>query len=322
MHHTARKKLSATLIVFSFASLIVLSIITGMPKKQSSMVMKIMRSTETLMDKDRPLAIAHRGFRGIAPENTLLAAKLGYEAGADMWELDVAASRDGVLVVLHDDTLVRTTDAASRFPDRKPWKVYDFTIEELKSLDAGTWYGITDPFGQIRSGRVSAATVQTFSQLKIPTLKEALELTKNLNWSINIEIKDATGQACDTWIVEKTAELIRELEMSGNVLVSSFNHSYLKRMKKAAPEISVAVLIDKPVPDPVTLLRDIEAIALNPNQKYLDLATVHAVRAAGFGVFPWTVNLPADMKRLLDWGVTGIITDFPDEAKKLIASSL
>lgn len=273
------------------------------------------------MQKNRPLAIAHRGFRGIAPENTLLAAKLGYEAGADMWELDVAASRDGVLVVLHDDTLLRTTDAASRFPDRKPWKVYDFTLEEIKSLDAGTWYGIADPFGQIRSGRVSPTTVQTFSGLRIPTLREALELTKHLNWSVNIEIKDASGQACDAWIVEKTAELIRELEMSGNVLVSSFNHSYLKRMKQAAPEIAVAALIDKPVPDPVALLRDIGAIALNPNQKYLDFTTVTTVRSAGFGVLPWTVNLPADMKKMLDWGVTGIITDFPDEAMKQIASS-
>ncbi len=277
-------------------------------------------AVETNMQKNRPLAIAHRGFRGIAPENTLLAAQRGYEAGADMWELDVAASRDGVLVVLHDDTLVRTTDAASRYPDRKPWKVYDFTLEELKSLDAGSWYGIADPFGQIRAGIVSQEIVKRFAGLRIPTLREALELTKNLDWRVNIEIKDATGQACDAWIVERTADLIHELGMSGRVLVSSFNHAYLKRMKEAAPEIAVAALIDKPVPDPVALLRDLGAAALNPNHKYLDAATVKAVRAAGFGVLPWTVNLPADMKKLLEWGVTGLISDFPDEALKLVRS--
>ncbi len=264
------------------------------------------------MQPSHPLVIAHRGFRGIAPENTLVSARRGFDAGADMWELDVAASSDGELVVMHDNTLVRTTDAKTRFPSRSPWDVYDFTLAELKSLDAGSWYAHTDPFMQIRSGRVRPEELQSFSGIRIPTLREALDLTKRLGWRVNIEIKDATGFACESWIVEKTTALVEELGMVPSVLISSFNHEYLKRAKKAAPEIAVAALIDKPIKNPVQTLREIGAIALNPNAKYLDEATVRAVRAAGFGVLPWTVNDTPGMTSLINWGVTGIITDFPD----------
>ncbi|MEJ5183944.1 MAG: glycerophosphodiester phosphodiesterase family protein [Rectinemataceae bacterium] len=275
---------------------------------------------ELMTNEHRPLVIAHRGFRGIAPENTLLAARRGFETGADMWELDVAASSDGTLVVIHDDTLVRTTNAAALFPGRSPWSVYDFTLEELRSLDAGSWYGVADPFKQVQSGRVSRDELASFKGLQIPTLREALELTRELGWRVNIEIKDATGRPCDEWIVERTAELVRELGMTADVLVSSFNHEYLRRMKKAAPEIAIAALIDKPIDDPVGRLRDLGAVALNPNFKYLDRATVEKVRNAGFGVLPWTVNAPADMARLLEWGVTGLITDFPDEGLRQVAA--
>lgn len=265
-----------------------------------------------IMQASRTLVIAHRGFRGIVPENTIPAAQKGFDAGADMWELDVAESNDGELVVMHDTTLVRTSDAKARFPSRSPWNIYDFSFAELRSLDVGSWYAHTDPFKQIKEGKVSAAELKSFIGLKIPTLREALELTKRLGWRVDIEIKDATGFPCDAWIVEKTTSLIRELDIAPAVLISSFNHEYLKRVKKAAPEIAVGALIDKPLKDPVSTLKDIGAIALNPNDKYLDEATVKAVRAAGLDVLPWTVNDPARMKELIRWGVTGIITDFPD----------
>lgn len=265
-----------------------------------------------VMQASRPLVIAHRGFRGIAPENTLVSAQKGFDAGSDMWELDVAASSDGELVVMHDNTLVRTTDAKAHFPARSPWNVYDFTLAELKSLDAGSWYSRTDPFMQIKTGRVQPKELQSFTGMRIPTLREALELTKRLGWRVNIEIKDATGFACDAWIVEKAVALVKELGMVSSVLISSFNHEYLKRVKKAGPEIAVAALIDKPLKDPVQTLREIGAIALNPNEKYLDERTVRAVRTAGLGVLPWTVNDPSRMAVLIAWGVTGIITDFPD----------
>jgi glycerophosphoryl diester phosphodiesterase len=279
---------------------------------------KSLSMEKLIMQSYRPIVIAHRGFRSIAPENTLLAAQKGFDIGADMWELDVAASSDGILVVLHDNTLTRTTDAKTRFPSRSPWIIYDFTFDELKSLDAGSWYSKADPFMQIAYGRVGSSELESFKDLRIPTLREALELTKRLGWRVNIEIKDATGFACDAWIVEKTAELIKELDMVPSVLISSFNHDYLKRMKMAIPEISVAALIDKPISDPVQRLKDLGAVALNPNEKYLDEATVRALRSAGLGVLPWTVNDPSRMRMLLNWGATGLITDFPDRALELV----
>lgn len=261
------------------------------------------------------LVQAHRGFRGIAPENTLLAARKGLEAGADLWELDVAASRDGELVVLHDDTLVRTTDARERFPGRAPWIVYDFTLAELRSLDAGSWYPAADPFGQAASGRVGPADLASFAGERIPTLREALEFTRDSGWMVNVEIKDATGRACEGWIVERTVALLRELGLVGRCCVSSFNHAYIERVKRAEPAIETGALVEKRAPDDVVaMLRRTGARSYNPDKKILDERTVKAVRAAGFDVYVWTVNEEADMRRLVDWGVTALITDFPDRA--------
>lgn len=271
------------------------------------------------MGKEKPaFVIAHRGFRGVVPENTMLAAKRAFELGADAWELDVAASSDGVLVVLHDESLARTTNVQDLFPHRAPWSVYDFTFEEIESLDAGSWYAKTDPYRMIAAGRVNKAELDSFQGLKIPTLREALEFTAGVQWKVNIEIKDATGKACDPWVVEKTLDLVKELHMEDSVVVSSFNHQYLVRSKKAAPEVRTAALIDEPIPNPVGTLRSLGAMALNPNVEYLDEPTVKAVRNAGCGVLVWTVNKEEDMRRLLDWGVTGLITDFPDRGLKIL----
>lgn len=264
------------------------------------------------------LVIAHRGFRGIAPENTLIAAKKGHDARAQYWELDVAASSDGTLVVLHDDTLTRTTDAAAKFPARSPWSVYSFTLAELKSLDAGSWFAKSDPFGTVASGKVPRTELDAYKGIRLPTLEEALLLTRELGWKVNIEIKDATGEACDPWIVEKTAKLVQSLDMAPSVIVSSFNHAYLERLRACAPEIARAALIDRPVADPVGLLTRLDAVALNPNGRYLDESTVRAVRAAGFGVLVWTANDQDAMARFVRWGVTGLITDFPDRAFEVL----
>jgi glycerophosphoryl diester phosphodiesterase len=278
---------------------------------------------DTIMAKNESVVVmAHRGFRGIAPENTLLAALKGYESGADYWELDVAASADGTLVVLHDDSLRRTTDVASRYPGRDPWSVFSFTLAEIKSLSAGAWYEKADPFKQIAAGRVKKADLADFRELRVPTLEEALRFTKEKGWMVNVEIKDATGEACDPWIVESTAALIRSLAMADSVVVSSFNHEYLLRMKAAAPEIRRAALIDKPIADPIAVLKRLDAVALNPNYKYLDEKTVREVRSAGFHVYVWTPNEKTDMERLVAWGVSGLITDFPDRALEILGRAV
>ena len=270
--------------------------------------------------REEVLVIAHRGFRGIAPENTLLAARKGLHAGADWWELDVAASSDGVLVVLHDDGLARTTDAAAVYPERSPWSVYDFRFDELRRLDAGSWYETADPFGQVRSGRVGPDELASFVGLKIPSLREALELTKNEAWRVNVEIKDATGRACDGWIVERTVNLVRELGLVDRVMISSFNHDYVRRARAAEPRLRCGALVEPPLPDPVALLRGTGAASLNPGLRGLTEPLVREVREAGYDVYVWTVNEVADMERIISWGVTGIFTDFPDRLIALLGS--
>ena len=114
-----------------------------------------------------PLVVAHRGARGHAPENTLTAAALGYAVQADLWELDANYTKDGKLVVMHDDTLVRTTDVETAFPGRPSYRVCDFTLDEIKSLDAGSWYAGRDQFGRVAAGEIDADTLKSFDGLTV-----------------------------------------------------------------------------------------------------------------------------------------------------------
>lgn len=264
------------------------------------------------------LNIAHRGARSLAPENTLAAARKGFELGADLWELDVAVSADDQLVVLHDDTLNRTSNAWQVFPQRQPWEVWNFTLAELRTLDYGSWFVAEDPFGQLKSGAVSPEEQAAFAGEPIPTLREALEFTRKNNWKVNIEIKDASGHPGDAFVAERVAELVDELEMVESVMVSSFNHDYLLRIKAVNPRIVTAALVDRPDPDPVALLQRLGAQAYNPGRKVVDRDTVQAVRAAGFDVYVWTVNDESEMKKFIEWGVSGLFTDYPQVLNQVL----
>src|SRR5262249_47569298 len=150
--------------------------------------------------RNRPVLVAHRGDSYHAPENTLESARLGHEAGADAWELDVQLTQDAVPVVLHDESLVRTTDVAARFPTgdrrtkgaaRSDYPVSRFTLDELRTLDAGSWF--VDPrglprsakhFGTLASLDASALKRYRSGTVLIPTLEEALSLTKERDWLV------------------------------------------------------------------------------------------------------------------------------------------
>mgnify|MGYP000897906704 CR=1 FL=1 len=264
------------------------------------------------------LNIAHRGARSLAPENTLLAAEKGLALGADLWELDVAVTQDGELVVLHDDTLERTSNATTVFPGRISYAVWTFTLAELRQIDFGSWYVEKDPFGQIKAGAVTVAETAGFKNVPIPTLREALEFTRDHNWRVNIEIKDASNTPGDAFVVEKVVELVKELDMLDRVIISSFNHDYLKRVKAVEPDLVTAALVDRAVADPVALLEETGAQAYNPGLKFVDEKTVRAVREAGFDVLVWTVNEEEDMRRLIEWSVSGIFTDFPQRLNAVL----
>lgn len=265
-----------------------------------------------------PLNIAHRGARSLAPENTLLAAQAGLQAGADLWELDTALTLDGQLVVIHDDTLERTSNAAQAFPNRGPWRIETFSLAELRRLDFGSWFVESDPFGQIRAGAVSALAAHRFAGATIPTLNEALAFTQANGWRVNVEIKDQTGTPGDALIAPAVVRLVEDLGLTAQVIVSSFNHAYLRQARALNPAIALAALVEEPAPDPLALLADLGAQAYNPGLETLDLGQVQAVRTAGYGVNVWTVNDPADMRRLIEAGVSGIFTDFPQRLKQVL----
>ena len=262
----------------------------------------------------RPLIVAHRGARSVAPENTLLAAERAFAFNADQWELDVQETKDGELIVLHDGHLRRTTNVESVFPGQFPfWKTHTFTLAQIQQLDAGFWYTRQDPFDEIKSGNISTVELQKMENVSIPTLREALEYTKSQDWFVNIEIKDLTETPGDKDVVEKTVALIDELGMQDHVLISSFNMDYLVRVKRANPKIQTAALVKK-LEDPITLLKSIGADAINPSYEGIeDLQDIMSLRDAGYDVYVWTVNDEQEMITLINAGVSGIITDYPQK---------
>jgi len=266
----------------------------------------------------KTLNIAHRGARSLAPENTLAAARKGLAIGADLWELDVAMTADGVPFVVHDDTLERTSNVKAIFPDRKPWTNHLFTWAEVQQLDFGSWFVATDPFKQIAAGKVTQAEQASYRGQKAPTLRDALIFTRDHDWRVNVELKDLSGTPGDATVVELAVGLINELGLADRVLISSFNHSYIVRVKRANPAITTAALVERADPDPVALLKRFGAQAYNPRNGQISPAEIGKVRDAGFDVYIWTVNDEAAMKQLVAARASGLFTDFPQLLKPLV----
>ena len=254
---------------------------------------------------------AHRGARSLAPENTLPAAVKAFESHADGWELDVAMSKDGVLVVFHDDTLERTSNVVDIFPERGPWSVYDFSLAELQQLDFGSWFVESDPFDQIAQENLTPRDLEIYQGVRIPTLQEALEFTQSNQWWVNVEIKDTSGTPADAVIVSEVVKLVEVLGMEDHVLISSFNWDYLSQVKALNPKLATGVLTNKLVMDPLVLMQELDAQAFHPGIKVTYAEQVKLLRENGYDVNVWTVNDVADMENLIEMGVTGIITDFP-----------
>jgi glycerophosphoryl diester phosphodiesterase len=261
--------------------------------------------------RDRRVIAAHRGARSLAPENTLAAARLALAAGARMWEIDVRMSRDGELVLLHDPDLRRTSDAQSKFPGRSPWLVDDFTLAELRSLDFGSWFAKADPFGLIAAGEISPADLAKYSGLPLATLEEAILFTVGNDWLLNIEIKDLSGRSGNEAIAEKLVILVNSLDAAEKVLVSSFNHKYLARIRKSDKNIRTGVLVSSFQPDPAALMAELDAFAFNPRLRAFCPWQIAGLKRKGFGVLVWVINNPWLARACFSMGADGIFTDFP-----------
>lgn len=225
---------------------------------------------------------AHRGYSERYPENTMLAFKKAYEAGADGIELDVQLTKEGTVVVIHDERIDRTTDGTGF--------VRDYTYEELSGFNAAS----------IRS---EAAAFE-----RIPTFEEYCRWVKGTPLITNVELK--TGVYYYENIEEKTLELVRRYGLADRIIFSSFNHLSVVKMKELAPEIPCGALVEKEgIGNAGFYCSRFGLEYYHPDIHGLDEAVVKECRDKGVRVNVWTVNDLEGMDRCVRWGCNGLITN-------------
>ncbi|STO14831.1 Glycerophosphoryl diester phosphodiesterase [Flavobacterium hibernum] len=223
------------------------------------------------------LKIAHRGAKGYEPENTLKSFQKALDLNADGIELDVHLSADGYLVVIHDETIDRTTNGKGL--------VNDFTLAELKSFLIDEKY-------------------------QIPTLKEVFDLVDK-KCLINIELK---GLGTPSKVVSLIEEYISEKNWNYNhFIISSFDWNMLDETSNLNPNIPIGVLTEENLDTALAFAEKIKAKAINPDFNLLNKENVHQLQEKGFLVFPWTVNSEQDIQKVKGYKVDGIISDNPDK---------
>ena len=260
--------------------------------------------------------IAHRGARSLAPENTLVAARKAHALGADMWETDVAVTADNQLVLMHDDAMMRTTNVADRFPDRVPAPFSTYSLAEIRSLDAGSWFERDDPFGQVAAGAVSPAELRTYAGTKVPTLREAFELTLQLDWFVNLELKAQPAPKNSFNVVSVVLTLADDVGIGpDHLLFSSAQHGWLKTLKQRRPDFEVQAIVGLFPEDPIDF-SDSFFDTFNPRITRLPIEQIETQLDLGMNLNPYTVNDQETISRLVEIGVTGLITDFPQRGAR------
>jgi glycerophosphoryl diester phosphodiesterase len=244
---------------------------------------------ETLLFKE-PLIIAHRGFEKQYPENTLPAFQAATEAGAQMIELDVMLSRDRKPVVIHDATLERTTTGYG--------PVNDYTTEELKQFDAGSWFH------------------PRFANERLPLLSEVLELVGR-RIIVNIEIKThahETHYPPDA-IEKQVVELVSQKDLLDSVLISSFSVDVLARLDTMSVSPKIALITETPITGRIVdFCSKFGVFSWHPDQMIVTARQVETMHAAGLKVFPYNVETFEDYAKVIDMKVDGVITGDPVSA--------
>ncbi len=260
--------------------------------------------------------IAHRGARSLAPENTLAAARKAHAVGADRWETDVAVTADDQLVLMHDDAMMRTTDVADKFPDRVPAPFSTYTLAEIRSLDAGSWFERDDPFEQVAAGAIGRSELDANVGEKVPTVREAFELTLELDWFLNLELK-AQPEPKDRFdVVGAVLALVDEVGIGPDrLLFSSARHAWLKVLKQRRPDFEVQAVLGL-FPDDQIDFSDPFFDTFNPRITRISIGQIEEQLARGIRLNPYPVNDPDAISQLIEIGITGLITDFPQRVAR------
>jgi glycerophosphoryl diester phosphodiesterase len=270
--------------------------------------------------------VAHRGASAYAPEHTIDAYKLALAQGADYVEQDLAVTKDGVLVCIHDLTLERTTNAEEVFPDRfvedntgakplKRWLVGDFTLAEIKTLDAGSWFD------------------KKFAEARIPTFQEAIDLVKG-KAGLYPELKDPEFYRQRGVSPEKLlAEALKKNSLPDTktpVIIQSFDDTTLKHLSTDLPSVPRVFLVEPQAAERVDSPEKLKEIAtwatgVGPNKMIVSARpdVVEWAHAAGLTITPWTFrssntgsfpNVRTEMEKFLyEYGVDAVFTDNPDQ---------
>jgi glycerophosphoryl diester phosphodiesterase len=233
---------------------------------------------------------AHRGASAYFPENTMLSFEKALEMGCTGIETDVQMTKDGVLVLIHDEMVNRTTNGDGL--------VKDYTYSELTKLDAGSWMG------------------EEFTGNSIPTVEELIYLVKDKNIIIDFEIK--TGVIIYEGIEQKLIELIYKHRIAHKVILSSFNHYSIAKCNKISKEISTGILYMAGIYKPYDYAKTVGANAIHPYFLAINEEVIKQTKKHRIKVNVFTVDDEKYMKSLLEMKVDGIITDYPDKLNKIM----
>ena len=231
----------------------------------------------------RPLLIGHRGYPALCPENTLASFEGAMQAGCDMIELDVTLTRDRKVVVIHDDTLDRTTNGKG--------PVSGHALEEVKALDAGSWFDAR------------------FAEERVPELSEVIKLTAG-RCMLNIEIKESAFEAIypvDA-IEHQVVKLVKTSGAMDRVIISSFDKRILERIAAMDAPPAVAYISDHGADKSVLeMLLKMRSFSWHPRFTVLTRDQVDMLHAVGIKIFPWTINTRTEAEKVLALGVDGLI---------------
>jgi glycerophosphoryl diester phosphodiesterase len=236
-----------------------------------------------------PKIVAHRGGGTLAPENTLAGLRAGLAYGFHAVEFDVMLSRDGIGVVMHDPDFGRTVAG--------PGSVPQTDAAELVRMDAGSWFGAQ------------------FRDEPVPFYTQFIDYCKAQRIWMNVEIKPADGfeAATGAWVAKVTRDSYAAELAAGDPaaypLLSSFSYDALAAARDTAPELPRGYLLDKIPADWQQQAQQLGAVAIHTNQKHLSAALAAEIKAAGYGLFCYTVNDAQRGREILSWGVDGFCTD-------------
>jgi glycerophosphoryl diester phosphodiesterase len=277
--------------------------------------------TKAMTTTRRPWIIAHRGASAYAPENTVAAFRRAVEMGAGFIETDLHLTRDARFVAIHDATLERTTNGRGA--------VRDFTLAQLRELDAGAWFDAKSKAKRDsasaaeRGGAISGgAGAAKFAGERIPTLEEILEFAREANVAFYLEIKADAARGAENIVagalVAALADALRGPQETARAIVISFHAELLTSIRQRDAALMTGLLVEKGPADAVKRALQVGALQLAPRRDMVTPALIERAHDAELCVVPWTINEPAEMRAAIAAGVDGIMTDYPDRLAALV----